>query len=160
MTTMTTPTPRTDAKGLTESYVRSHSKIGQPVEYVTATFARQLETELVEALKDIETMETRHAAVMLHTQTVVDENDQLREQLRECQNTSQLLLIQRDNAASGLYSQLATLKSIADELADYLKTAQITYVVGGSQFEDGCKKALTAYNQLPHRQSLTPTRPQ
>jgi len=47
---------------------------------VPTEFAEQLERERDEARETISTMEIRHAAVMLHTQSVVDELNQCQEQ--------------------------------------------------------------------------------
>jgi len=63
----------------------------------------KLERELNEARETIATMEIRHAAVMLHTQSIVDEANQFREQrdrlaeaLRYCREDSAELLGERD----------------------------------------------------------------
>ena len=43
----------------------------------------RIEAELKAAKETIETLEIRHAAVMLHTQSVVNENTKLRELVKE-----------------------------------------------------------------------------
>ena len=94
-------TPRTD-----DQSVRYYDDAtGTRIEYVAARFARQLERELTQrerelaeareetirtrefmgrgfakAKEELATMETRHAATMMHTQSVVDDANQLREQ--------------------------------------------------------------------------------
>jgi uncharacterized coiled-coil DUF342 family protein len=86
-----TPTPETDAL-----YRDDH----RPNLIV---HARKLERERDEARETIATMEIRHAAVMLHTQSIVDEANQFREQrdrlaeaLRYCREDSAELLGERD----------------------------------------------------------------
>ena len=86
-----TPTPETDAL-----YRDDHRP--NLIEH-----ARKLERERDEARETIATMEIRHAAVMLHTQSIVDEANQFREQrdrlaeaLRYCREDSAELLGERD----------------------------------------------------------------
>jgi len=76
----TTPTPRTDADKR-QQYLAGYT---HPSGW---EFARQLERELAEAKETIETMEMRHAATMLHGQTVVDEANKLRAENERLRNT-------------------------------------------------------------------------
>jgi hypothetical protein len=68
-----TQTPRTDAQ------YKEYARRDNAVKCVDIDFARQLERELAEAKATIETLEIRHVAVMLHTQAVVDERNELRQ---------------------------------------------------------------------------------
>jgi hypothetical protein len=72
------PTPRTDA-------AKYDSQPGNPMFpngkwVVPVEVSAQLESELAEARETIATMEIRHAAVMLHTQTIVDEANAIKQQ--------------------------------------------------------------------------------
>jgi len=67
------PTPETDA-------MEYFDAMCDPDRVVEADFARKLERERDEAQETIATMEIRHAAVMLHTQSIVDDANQCREQ--------------------------------------------------------------------------------
>jgi uncharacterized coiled-coil DUF342 family protein len=68
----TRPTPETD-----EAITYFDDRCDTPV---STTFARKLEGERDEARETIATMEIRHTAVMLHTQSIVDEANEIREQ--------------------------------------------------------------------------------
>lgn len=68
---MSSKTPETDAE-IQRNHMAGHGK-----EFVRPYFARQLESEVVALRAQVADMEIRHAAVMLHTQTVVDENTKL-----------------------------------------------------------------------------------
>jgi protein subunit release factor B len=69
----TRPTPETDREDVIITK-------GKPTHWVSQEFARRLERERDEARETIATMEIRHAAVMLHTQDIVDEANQFRDQ--------------------------------------------------------------------------------
>jgi hypothetical protein len=69
----TRPTPETDREDIIITK-------GKPTHWVSQEFARRIERERDEARETIATMEIRHAAVMLHTQGIVDEANQFREQ--------------------------------------------------------------------------------
>lgn len=66
------PTPRTDA-ALSGNKDGVPGALGKLIDH-----AEQLERELTEAKQAIEELEIRHAAAMLHTQTIVDEANAIR----------------------------------------------------------------------------------
>jgi hypothetical protein len=104
----TQPTPRTDEAAVDVWRKSNGERMATSSDKVDADFARKLERELNEARFDLDfsrrltdwqsktidgltaqrdearetiaTMEIRHAAVMLHTQSIVDEANQFREQ--------------------------------------------------------------------------------
>jgi hypothetical protein len=105
---MNTDTPRTDEAAVDVWRKSNGERMATSSDKVDADFARKLERELNEARFDLDfsrrltdwqsktidgltaqrdearetiaTMEIRHAAVMLHTQSIVDEANQFREQ--------------------------------------------------------------------------------
>jgi uncharacterized coiled-coil DUF342 family protein len=79
------PTPETDAEEIIITK-------GKPTHWVSQEFARRLERERDEARETIATMEIRHAAVMLHTQDIVDEANQFRDQRDRLAEAAQTLV--------------------------------------------------------------------
>jgi len=82
-----------------------------------SNFAKQLERELAEARGQISDMEIRHAATMLHTQSVVDDAIKLREQ--------------RDRLAAALERILEYQGRFAEEDPESIAAEALAAVEGG-----------------------------
>jgi hypothetical protein len=73
----TRPTPETDKHEAARDAMETR---GHADYIATLELCREMEIKLAEAQATIETLEIRHAAVMLHTQDIVDEANQFRDQ--------------------------------------------------------------------------------
>jgi hypothetical protein len=113
---MNTDTPETDELW---SWFSGNPELLDHVEELS----RRLERERDEARETIATMEIRHAAVMLHTQDIVDEANQFREQrdrLAEVIEAATVLI-----AAKGRHNTMLAYDGLRDALQSLTPNAEL-----------------------------------
>ena len=117
---MKNDTPRTDA--VLNTYNGKASKLAADL----ATHAEELERELTAATKErdearetIATMEIRHAAVMRHTQSIVDDANQCRDQRDEWRN-------EHDRVVREYQHRFTALATAALEASNYPESESLT----------------------------------